>query len=108
MRVDIFRGIGRVFGFTESGGEEKLPPQYGPWVAFKTLELVRDEAQPDRRACPHHPGGNRLTSVPVAMTTQLVRNQGIGYMCPMRASAPVLTRRLAACLCLGLSRPWAP
>ncbi len=46
MRVDIFRGIGRVFGFTESGGEEKLPPQYGPWVAFKTLELVRDEAQP--------------------------------------------------------------
>ena len=45
MRVDIFRGQGRVFGFTESGGET-LPPKFGPWVVFKTLELTRGQAQP--------------------------------------------------------------
>ena len=44
-RVDIFRGQGRVFGFTESGGET-LPPKFGPWVVFKTLELTRGQAQP--------------------------------------------------------------
>jgi hypothetical protein len=41
-----FRGPGRVFGCTGNGSGENLPPQYGPWVAFKTLEMARGEAQP--------------------------------------------------------------
>ena len=46
MRVHIFRGIGRIFGFTEDETGENLPSQYGPWTAFKTLEMTRGEAQP--------------------------------------------------------------
>ncbi len=46
MLVEIFRGTGRVFAFIESGGGKQLPPQYGPWTPFKTLELTRGVAQP--------------------------------------------------------------
>jgi hypothetical protein len=46
MQVHIFRGSGRIFGCTANGSGENLPPQYGPWVAFKTLEMARGEAQP--------------------------------------------------------------
>jgi hypothetical protein len=41
MQVHSFRGTGRVFGFTEQAMGENLPSQYGPWSAFKTLELDR-------------------------------------------------------------------
>ncbi len=41
MRVHIFRGTGRVFGFTENATGANLPSQYGPWGAFKTLDLDR-------------------------------------------------------------------
>ena len=41
MRVHSFRGTGRVFGFTEQATGANLPSQYGPWSAFKTLELDR-------------------------------------------------------------------
>ena len=43
MQVHTFRGTGRVFGFTEAVGEENLPGQYGPWTAFKSLDMHRDE-----------------------------------------------------------------
>jgi hypothetical protein len=46
MLVHIFRGTGRVFGFTEDAAGAKLPSQYGPWVTFKTLNLNRGEATP--------------------------------------------------------------
>jgi len=46
MQVHIFRGQGRVFGATANALGENLPPQYGPWVAFRTLELTRGTAQP--------------------------------------------------------------
>jgi hypothetical protein len=42
MRVHIFTGIGRVFGSTEEAMGANLPAQYGPWSAFKTLDLDRD------------------------------------------------------------------
>jgi hypothetical protein len=41
MRVHIFRGIGRVFGFTEHATGANLPSQYGPWGTFKTLDFDR-------------------------------------------------------------------
>jgi hypothetical protein len=41
MQVHSFRGIGRVFGFTEHAMGANLPSQYGPWSSFKTLDLNR-------------------------------------------------------------------
>jgi hypothetical protein len=46
MKVEIFRGAGRVFAVVESGSVRKLPEKYGPWSSFKTVELVRGQPQP--------------------------------------------------------------
>ena len=46
MQVHIFRGVGRVFAFTESSSGNKLPGRYGPWSVFKTIELIRGQPQP--------------------------------------------------------------
>jgi hypothetical protein len=43
MLVHIFRGTGRVFAVTEDANGTNLPPQYGPWTAFKSLDLDRDK-----------------------------------------------------------------
>jgi hypothetical protein len=45
MQVHIFRGSGRVFGFTLNGTGENLPARFGPWTAFKALDLNRGDAQ---------------------------------------------------------------
>jgi hypothetical protein len=44
MEVHIFRGPGRVFGFTEASTGANLPTRIAPWTAFKTIELTRDGA----------------------------------------------------------------
>ena len=41
--VNAFRGQDRVFGFTLDEQGANLPPQYGPWTHFKTIELYHDE-----------------------------------------------------------------
>lgn len=46
MRIHIFRGRGRVFGCTANKTGENLPSQFGPWTAFKTLEIIKGEPQP--------------------------------------------------------------
>jgi hypothetical protein len=46
MQVHVFRGIDRVFAFTESSSIDNLPERYAPWTPFKTIEVVRGEAQP--------------------------------------------------------------
>jgi hypothetical protein len=46
MQVDIHRGTGRVFAMIEGGSANKLPQKFGPWSHFKTIELVRGQAQP--------------------------------------------------------------
>lgn len=54
MQVHIFRGTGRVFGFTEDATGANLPSQYGPWNSFKSINLSRDgEPTPgvDTRGC---------------------------------------------------------
>ena len=43
MQVHIFRGTGRVFGFTGDDAGTNLPTQYGPWSPFKTLDMNRGE-----------------------------------------------------------------
>jgi len=45
MQVHTFRGPGRLFGFTAAVGSENLPAQFGPWTAFKVLDMHRDEPQ---------------------------------------------------------------
>jgi hypothetical protein len=45
VQVNIFRGTGRIFGFTADAGETNLPAQYGPWTAFKSLKMYADEPQ---------------------------------------------------------------
>jgi hypothetical protein len=54
MQVHIFRGNGRVFGFTEDATGANLPSQHGPWNAFKAISLSREgEPTPgvDTRDC---------------------------------------------------------
>jgi hypothetical protein len=45
MQVHIFRGLGRVFGFTRDDAGGNLPAQYGPWAAFKSFDLHRGDVQ---------------------------------------------------------------
>jgi hypothetical protein len=45
MQVHIFRGLGRVFGFTRDDVGGNLPAQYGPWTAFKSFDLNRGDVQ---------------------------------------------------------------
>src|SRR5947209_20493022 len=42
MRIHIFRGPGRVSGFTEDATGGNLPSHFAPWSAFKSVELSRD------------------------------------------------------------------
>jgi hypothetical protein len=53
MQVHIFRGVGRVFGFTRDDDGGNLPAPYGPWTAFKSFDLNRGDTQTnfDVRAC---------------------------------------------------------
>ena len=45
MKVHIFRGPGRVFGFTQDAAAANLPERYAPWSAFKTIDMYTDEPQ---------------------------------------------------------------
>jgi hypothetical protein len=42
----LFRGQGRVFACVPAGSETVLPEAYGPWEAFKQVELTRGQPQP--------------------------------------------------------------
>ncbi len=46
MKVHIFRGQGRAFGFTEDKAAANLPSQYGPWIHFKTVEMNKGVPTP--------------------------------------------------------------
>jgi hypothetical protein len=43
MVVHIFRGPGRVFGFTCDAQAANLPDRYAPWSPFKSIDMHRDE-----------------------------------------------------------------
>ena len=45
MQIHIFRGPGRIFGFTPHDDATTLPVAYAPWTAFKTLDVDRDTPQ---------------------------------------------------------------
>jgi hypothetical protein len=44
MQVHIFRGPGRIFGFTGDPSGSNLPAKLSPWAAFKTIDLRRGGA----------------------------------------------------------------
>lgn len=46
MLVHMFRGPGRVFGFTADAAGANLPSRYAPWSAFKSAELTKGVTQP--------------------------------------------------------------
>jgi hypothetical protein len=46
MQLHVFRGVGRVFAFTESSSADDLPERYAPWSLFKSIDVVRGQAQP--------------------------------------------------------------
>ena len=46
MEIHAFRGQGRVFGFSRDPQGAGLPGRYGPWTAFKTLEMRPGEPLP--------------------------------------------------------------
>jgi hypothetical protein len=46
MQVHLFRGPGRVFGFTGDQSGANLPAQFAPWAPFKTVEMTEGEAMP--------------------------------------------------------------
>jgi len=43
MQVHLFRGPGRVFGFTSDLSGANLPPQFAPWSHFKSVEMRQGE-----------------------------------------------------------------
>ena len=46
MLVHLFRGPGRVFGFTQDATGANLPQRFAPWTSFKSIELTRDQPTP--------------------------------------------------------------
>lgn len=46
MQIHIFRGPGRVFGFTEDVAGANLPARFAPWVSFRSMELSRGQVTP--------------------------------------------------------------
>ena len=46
MQIHIFRGPGRVFGFTGDPAGANLPSRYAPWTQFKTVEMSKEEPTP--------------------------------------------------------------
>ena len=46
MKIQIYRGTGRVFAFVAVGHETPLPQRHGPWASFKIVDLVAGQPQP--------------------------------------------------------------
>jgi hypothetical protein len=46
MQVHLFRGPGRVFGFTADQAGANLPPRFAPWTHFKSVEMHQGEPMP--------------------------------------------------------------
>ena len=46
MQAHIFRGPGRIFGVTAEPSGANLPSKFGPWTAFKTIDLQKGRSMP--------------------------------------------------------------
>lgn len=74
--VYIFRGPGRVFGFTTDALGSNLPARFAPWESFKSVVLTRDTATPgvNANACLDDIGdhGFHITDAHVRITDQML------------------------------------
>lgn len=74
MLVYIFRGPGRVFGFTTDESGMNLPMKFAPWASFKSVILSRNIKTPgvDANACLDDIGnhGFHITDAHVRITEQ--------------------------------------
>ena len=77
MQVHIFRGPGRIFGFTADATGGNLPQKYAPWTAFKSIELLKGEETPgvDASECLHdiETHGVHVTDAHIRITEEAVR-----------------------------------
>ncbi len=77
MQIHIFKGPGRVFGFTARQSGDNLPQKYAPWTEFKTIELQRDLQTPgvDANECLDdiEAHGVHVTDAHVRITEQAIR-----------------------------------
>jgi len=46
MQVYLFRGPGRVFGFTGDQAGANLPSRFAPWAHFKSVDMQQGEPMP--------------------------------------------------------------
>jgi hypothetical protein len=44
MKVNVFKGRGNWYAFAASNDRSILPPESGPWVPWKILDMNRGEA----------------------------------------------------------------
>jgi hypothetical protein len=77
MEIHAFRGQGRVFGFSRDPQGAGLPGRYGPWTAFKTLEMRPGEPLPgvdvDECLADIEAHGVHLTDAHVRITDEALR-----------------------------------
>jgi hypothetical protein len=77
MQVHIFKGPGRVFGFTTQPSGANLPQKYAPWAAFKAIELRSGEHTPgvDADECLRdiEAHGVHITDAHVRITDEAIR-----------------------------------
>ena len=43
MKVHVFSGRSRVYGFTTDATGGNLPERHGPWTRFKDIKMKRDD-----------------------------------------------------------------
>ena len=46
MQVHLFRGPGRVFGFSTDATGANLPSRHAPWSPFKSVDMQPGQAMP--------------------------------------------------------------
>ena len=76
MLVHLFRGPGRIFGFSQDESGVNLPQKFSPWAHFKTVEMREGEPMPgvDVGECLQDLGtyGVHVTDAHVRITEQVV------------------------------------
>lgn len=82
MQVYIFRGTGRIFGFTAQSSGENLPTRYAPWDAFKAVEMREGEPMPgvdvDECLADLEAFGMHITDAHVRITDEAIRQSSAG------------------------------
>ena len=76
MQVHLFRGPGRVFGFTGDPLGANLPSQFAPWAHFQSVEMTKGEPMPgvvvDECLADLDTYGVHVTDAHVRITDQVV------------------------------------